>query len=80
MASGSKNWCKLCRSSFSDGLMAVELDEDRSSSSLSSFDGKDDQESRCSAPPSVSSLRDCLRMCFVIPDSENVRFEGLWRL
>jgi hypothetical protein len=82
MDSGSRNVGPFCMSSFSDELMAVEVDEERpSSTEAASLDeGDAGRESACSATPSVSSSNICLRMCWVMWDSEKVRFEGVGRL
>lgn len=82
MDSGSKNVTSPCASSFSEGLMAVDVEEDSSSSPVfASFDpGDADRDSGCSGLAPVLSSSICFRRCCVISDSENVRFEGVGRL
>lgn len=62
--------------------MAVEVDEERpSSAAVASLDeGDAGRESDCSAIPSVSSSNICLRIVWVMCDSEKVRLEGVGRL
>ena len=63
--------------------VAVEVDDERPpSTDLAplSEEGDVDRDSCAPDRPSMSSSSICLRICWVMCDSEKVRFEGVWRL